>query len=78
MTCRELTTMPYRAAPVPASGLAGWAAALWRGYLDRRARRATVRILHSLDSRTLKDIGIDPGEIHSVVYGGDHRRHRYE
>jgi uncharacterized protein YjiS (DUF1127 family) len=70
--------MPYRAAPAPASGLAGWAAARWQAYLDRRAQRATVRILQSLDRRTLKDIGIDRSEIHSIVYGGDHRCSRYE
>jgi hypothetical protein len=29
----------------------------------------TVAILHSLDERTLHDIGICPGEINSVVYG---------
>jgi uncharacterized protein YjiS (DUF1127 family) len=76
MTCRELTTTPFPASPALGSRLGGWASALWQSYLDRRTRRATVRILQSLDARTLKDIGISPGEIHSVVYGrNDRRRH---
>ena len=50
----------------------------WRAYWQRRARRATVLILHSLDERTLRDIGINPSEIESCVYGsGGDRRRRY-
>jgi uncharacterized protein YjiS (DUF1127 family) len=67
MTCRELTTTTYEASPTLASRLAGRASGLLRTYLDRRAQRATVRILQSLDTRTLKDIGIDPSEISSIV-----------
>ena len=32
----------------------------WRGYWQRRAKRATVELLHSLDDRTLHDIGVEP------------------
>jgi uncharacterized protein YjiS (DUF1127 family) len=48
----------------------------WRAYWNRRARLATVLILQSLDDRTLRDIGISPGEIESCVYGkwGDRKR----
>lgn len=48
----------------------------WRRYWVQRARRATVVILHSLDDRTLRDIGISPSEIESCVYGDvpDRRR----
>lgn len=50
----------------------------WHTYWDWRAKRMTVQILRSLDERTLKDIGIGPGEISSVVYGRPcDRRHRY-
>lgn len=50
----------------------------WRTYWDRRARKATVLILHALDDRTLRDIGITPSEIESCVYGKDgDRRRRY-
>ena len=47
----------------------------WAGYWTRKAERATVLILRSLDSRTLKDIGLHRSEIESVVYGqnGDNR-----
>lgn len=47
----------------------------WARYWVRRAERATVFVLHSLDERTLKDIGMDRSEIESVVYGqaGDSR-----
>ncbi len=41
----------------------------WARYWVRRAERATVFVLHSLDERTLKDIGMDRSEIESVVYG---------
>lgn len=48
----------------------------WRGYWERRARRATILILCSLDERTLRDIGISPSEIQSCVYSpsGDRLR----
>jgi uncharacterized protein YjiS (DUF1127 family) len=51
----------------------------WRAYWNWRAREATILILRSLDRRTLRDIGVDPSEIHSCVYGecGDRRR-RYD
>jgi uncharacterized protein YjiS (DUF1127 family) len=77
MTCRELTTTPFPASPALGSRLAAWTSALWQSYVDRRTQRATVRILESLDARTLKDIGISPGEIQSVVYGRNDRRRYY-
>jgi uncharacterized protein YjiS (DUF1127 family) len=49
--------------------LASLAFHAWQAYWRWQARRATVRILRSLDGRTLRDIGIDPAEIDSVVYG---------
>jgi uncharacterized protein YjiS (DUF1127 family) len=51
----------------------------WRTYWQRRARRATVDLLHSLDDRTLRDIGVGRNEITSLVYGrpGDRTR-RYD
>jgi uncharacterized protein YjiS (DUF1127 family) len=51
----------------------------WDGYWRRRAQRATVFMLRSLDDHSLHDIGVDRSEIESVVYGkpGD-RRLRYE
>jgi uncharacterized protein YjiS (DUF1127 family) len=45
-----------------------------RAYWRRRVERATVFILHSLDDRTLKDIGIDRSEIESVVYSACEER----
>lgn len=53
--------------------------AAWRGYWARRAQKATVLILQSLDERTLRDIGIGSGEIESSVYGkARDRRRRYD
>ena len=39
----------------------------WQAYWDWRARRATAEILRTLDSRTLRDIGLTHSEIDSVV-----------
>jgi uncharacterized protein YjiS (DUF1127 family) len=50
----------------------------WRAYWDWRARRVTVLLLRSLDSRTLHDIGLDPSEIESLVRAGCDRRRRYD
>jgi len=44
-------------------------ATAWRSYWERRARRVTAELLHSLDDRTLQDIGLGRSEISSVVYG---------
>ena len=53
--------------------------AAWRGYWARRAQKATVLILQSLDERTLRDIGISSAEIESCVYGKTRdRRRRYD
>ena len=49
---------------------------LWDGFQTWRARRATVRALQSLDGDTLRDIGINPIEIESVVYGNSDDRIR--
>jgi uncharacterized protein YjiS (DUF1127 family) len=41
----------------------------WSAYWARRTEHATVAILHALDDRALKDLGLDRSEIESVVYG---------
>jgi uncharacterized protein YjiS (DUF1127 family) len=40
---------------------------LWQTYREHRQARATAALLHSLNDRTLDDIGIDRSEIDSVV-----------
>lgn len=51
----------------------------WRTYWDWRARKATILLLHSLDARTLRDLGIAPSEIESLVHGSaDDRCRRYD
>ena len=49
--------------------IGGRIAMAWRAYWQRRARLATVHLLHSLDDRTLHDIGVGRSEISSIVYG---------
>ena len=56
--------------------LLGATAHAWTTWQDKRAQRKTVRILNGLDCRTLKDIGVTPGEIESVVYGNPRDRTR--
>src|SRR5207247_961545 len=41
----------------------------WHAYWARKARRATVYMLRSLDDHALHDIGVHRSEIESVVYG---------
>ena len=46
----------------------GWALADWvRGLLRRSRIRRAVRELQALDDRTLKDIGLTRGQIHSAA-----------
>jgi uncharacterized protein YjiS (DUF1127 family) len=54
-------------------------ARLWTRFCTWYARRATERALESLDRATLKDLGIAPSEIASLVHGkkGDRTR-RYD
>jgi uncharacterized protein YjiS (DUF1127 family) len=60
----------------PATRVGAVARRAWRFYWERRAQRATVLILSSLDERTLRDIGLARSEIESCVYGGDNDRLR--
>lgn len=46
----------------------------WTAYWIHRAERATVQMLHSLDDRTLKDIGLDRSEIELVAHNPGHER----
>ena len=64
--------------------LAGWPetrrrsllSQLWVGFRSRLAQRQTVRILNRLDGATLKDLGINPRDVESVVYGDSEDRLR--
>ena len=46
---------------------AGVAGSLWRAFLHWRRRRAALDELLGLDQRTLKDIGLKPGDIGHVA-----------
>ena len=74
MTSVQFTTTPNSL--TPAARVAEMLKGAWHAYLDWRARHATLRILRSLDSRTLHDIGLHADEIESAVYGkrGDRKR----
>jgi uncharacterized protein YjiS (DUF1127 family) len=77
MTC-HFTFRAFRD-PCPARPRGGLVGRWWRAYWDWRARKATVFILHSLDRRTLGDIGVDPSEIESLVWcEACDRRRRYD
>ena len=41
---------------------------VWATYWTHRAARATAGILHTLNDRALKDIGLDRSEIESVAF----------
>ena len=68
-----------RVASLAAGGIGPLIAKVWRAYWDWRVKRTTVLMLHSLDRRTLHDIGIDPSEIESLVHdAGRERRRRHD
>lgn len=52
-----------------AQRLAAGVRRLWTGYWDDQLRRATVRMLETLDDRTLRDIGLARREIAHAVHG---------
>lgn len=49
---------------------------LWDRFCAWQAQRLTVRLLHSLDHATLRDLGITPYEIESLVYDDTGERPR--
>ena len=60
-------------------GLAQAVNRLWRSYWERRARKASIFLLSSLDNRTLEDIGMHRSEIESFVHNRSKERlRRYE
>ena len=74
MTSVQFTTT--RNSLTPATRVAEVLKGVWQAYQDWRARKATLRILGSLDGRTLNDIGLHRDEIESAVNGtrGDRKR----
>ncbi len=74
MTSVQSTTV--RNFLTPAARVAEMLKGVWHAFQDWQARRATLKILGSLDSRTLNDIGLHADEIESIVYGrrGDRKR----
>jgi uncharacterized protein YjiS (DUF1127 family) len=79
MTHAHLISTAERDTPALAARAGNRIARAWHIYWQWRARRATVDLLHSLDDRTLRDIGVGRNEITSLVYGrpGDRTR-RYD
>ena len=49
---------------------------LWTRFRAWRAQRETLRLLYSVDSATLRELGISPREIESLVYGDSSDRLR--
>jgi uncharacterized protein YjiS (DUF1127 family) len=45
----------------------------WGRVRESWAYRAALRELHALDARTLKDIGLNRGDLHAVAYANAHR-----
>lgn len=76
MRSTQLATTFDRGPVASATPGTGIVKRMWRGYWNRRARRATVGILQGLDDRTLQDIGVNRHEIESLVYGTPGERMR--
>jgi len=55
----------------------GLARSGWQAFWERRANRAAVVMLQSMDAQTLHDIGVNRSEIEAMVYGAQRdRRYR--
>ena len=54
----------------------GFLARLWARVRAWQAQRETIRLLYSVDSATLRELGISPREIESLVYGDSSDRLR--
>jgi uncharacterized protein YjiS (DUF1127 family) len=79
MSCTRPTAEPGRSArSLTLARAAALVRRAWRAYWEWRARKATILLLHSLDRRTLHDIGVEPSEIESLVCGGNDRCRRYD
>jgi uncharacterized protein YjiS (DUF1127 family) len=51
-------------------------ARLWARFRGWQAQHETLRLLHSIDDATLRELGISPPEIEALVYGKDDDRIR--
>jgi len=69
-------TYPARQRAAVSRALKAGLVRAWQAYWAWQQRRTTVRILSSLDERTLRDIGINPSEITSYAYGDPEQRRR--
>jgi uncharacterized protein YjiS (DUF1127 family) len=80
MTCTQTATAIDRPPQAMTKRVGAFARRGWDAYWNWQARRMTVRVLRSLDARTLRDIGLSHAEIESVFYGspGDRRRRYHE
>lgn len=76
MLARHFIPTPVEARTPLVSQLVGFGVKAWTAWQRRRAQKRTVHILSGLDGRTLKDIGVDPSEIESMVYGNPSERVR--
>jgi uncharacterized protein YjiS (DUF1127 family) len=76
MLARHFIPAPVEARTPLVSQLVGLGVSAWTAWRRRREQKRTVHILSTLDGRTLKDIGVDPSEIESMVYGNPSERVR--
>ena len=76
MTRAYLISTAERDTPTLAARAGSRIAKAWHTYWQWRARRAPVDLLHSLDDRTLRDIGVGRSEVTSLVYGRPRDRTR--
>lgn len=70
----ERMSYPYGEA-LAALLAAAWARArnAFRAYVEARSREAAIRELERLSDRTLRDIGIERGDIRDAVYRSEQR-----
>lgn len=57
--------------PRPVLAPLAWMRRVLHTFDGRRQRDAAVAVLHGLDNRTLRDIGVERSQIVSLVYGDE-------
>lgn len=64
-----MTTIELNEVTIERPRRTGWLARLWAGWKRRRSQRLTLLSLSQMDTRLLRDIGIEPMDVMRALDG---------